>query len=99
MRSPDWNTVQPLNLRDELVLQDDNSVRLNTGDEILELRFLEIEGNVALRLSSVPHQRVEYGMLVLDAPILKPEIVTSDQGVELCVRDCTVRLGFNPFHH
>ena len=97
MRSPDWNTVQPLNLRDELVLQDDNSVRLNTGDEILELRFLEIEGNVALRLSSVPHQRVEYGMLVLDAPILKPEIVTSDQGVELCVRDCTVRLGFNPF--
>ena len=51
MRSPDWNTVQPLNLRDELVLQDDNSVRLNTGDEILELRFLEIEGNVALRLS------------------------------------------------
>ncbi len=95
--APDWNAIEPLALSSEPILQDDHSVRFSSNQAPLEMRFERVAGRIVVRLSSVPNQRVDYGLLVSDNIALKPTIRVNASEIELCVEDVVVRVGVNPF--
>ncbi len=97
LQSPDWNTIEPLRLLGEWQLQEDYSLLIISEQGPLTFSIVQLEDHLALRLSSVPSQRVDYGLLVSQPANLKPEVVASATGLEISAGDVKVLVGFEPF--